>query len=79
MVRDEILNSTVNSEQIKLTVVQEKILNLLINNPEITIEEIAEHIGKDRNAVNYQLKKMKTYIKIERIGSDKKGQWNVEL
>lgn len=51
----------------------------MINNPGITIEEIVDKIGKDRNAVNYQLKKTKTYIKIERIGSDKKGVGNISL
>lgn len=54
-------------------------INLMINNPGITIEEIVDKIGKDRNAVNYQLKKTKTYIKIERIGSDKKGVGNISL
>lgn len=51
---NDVANSTVNSEKIKLTALQESILNLMINNPEITIEEIADIIGNDRNAETCQ-------------------------
>lgn len=47
------------------------------DDPEITIDEIAVKIGKDRNAINYQLKKMKADRMIERIGSDKTGRWSI--
>ena len=45
-------------------------------------EEVISNIdstvtGLDRNAVNYQLKKLRKIINIERSGSDKKGSWKI--
>ncbi len=69
-------NSTVNSTA-NLTALQKDILNLIKGKPEITIEEIAVRIRKDRNAINYQIKKMKEFGIVEREGSDKTGQWRI--
>ena len=49
----------------------------MLAEPEITIDEIAAKVGRDRNAVNYQLKKMKADRLIERTGSDKTGHWKI--
>lgn len=42
-----------------------------------TQTQLSTVIGLDRNAVNYQLKKLKKIINIERSGSDKKGSWKI--
>lgn len=47
----------------------------MADNPNITIAELSTVTELDRNAVNYQLKKLRKIIKIERSGSDKKGSW----
>ena len=73
------VNSTVRAEQLHFTSIQKSILNLMIATPDITIEEIGAKIGKDRNAVNYQLKKLKDKKIIEREGSDKTGRWIIYL
>ena len=51
----------------------------MIATPDITTEEIGAQIGKDRNAVNSQLKNTKDKKKIEREGSDKTGRWIIYL
>ena len=71
--------STPKTHNLQLTPLQKVILDLMKRQPEITIEEICINIGKDRNAVNYQLRKMKERKIIERTGSDKKGLWIVKL
>ena len=49
----------------------------MINNPQITISQLADEIKKDKNAVNYQLRKIKEVMDIHREGSDKTGRWVV--
>ncbi|MFA9389673.1 MAG: RNA-binding domain-containing protein [Prolixibacteraceae bacterium] len=55
----------------------EKILRLASNNPQITIEELAENIGRTTRSIEMQLNKLKELGKIERIGPDKGGYWKV--
>ncbi len=74
------VNSTVNSLNdilgpIKLTDTQKILLQHMIENPAITITGLSTVTGLDRNAVNYQLKKLRKLISIARSGSDKKGTW----
>ena len=77
---DSTVNSTVkNLENIlksnDMTDIQLLILQKMADNPNITIAELSTVTELDRNAVNYQLKKLRKIIKIERSGSDKKGSW----
>ena len=58
-----------------MTDIQLLILQKMADNPNITIAELSTVTELDRNAVNYQLKKLRKIIKIERSGSDKKGSW----
>ena len=60
-----------------LTDIQALILQHMIEFPSITIVELSTVTGLDRNAVNYQLKKLRKIINIERLGSDKKGSWKI--
>ncbi len=81
-VENSTVNSTVNGNRVEnstanLTEIQKGILKLIHEKPEITIEEIAGRIDKDRNAVNYQLKKLKEAGIVERDGSDKTGKWKI--
>lgn len=67
------LNNILNS--FDLTDIQLLMLQNMIESPTITIAELSTVTGIDRNAVNYQLKKLRKIINIERSGSDKKGSW----
>lgn len=76
------VNSTVNSlddilDRYETTDIQQTLLRKMTVNPNITIAELSTVIGLDRNAVNYQLKKLRKIINIERSGSDKKGSWKI--
>lgn len=55
----------------------EKILRLTKNNPQITIDELAENIGRTTRSIEMQIQKRKESGKIERIGPDKGGYWKV--
>lgn len=53
------------------------IMVLLKKNPHYTYEELAKLIGKTRETVRVNLRKLEARHKIERVGSDKTGYWKV--
>ena len=60
-----------------LNEIEKKIIGLVLNDPTLTAEKISGHIEKsNRNAERY-LKALQEKWYIERIGSDKKGNWKV--
>ncbi len=85
-VENSTVNSTVNSTSdfineifttFELSDKQKLILQYLTDTPTITISELSTAMGLDRNAINYQLKKLRRIINIDRTGSDKKGSWTI--
>jgi ATP-dependent DNA helicase RecG len=56
----------------------EKILLLLKNRPEISIAEIAAHLGKSDSAIVRAIRKLKSEQRLRRIGADKGGHWEVK-
>ncbi|NIA12362.1 MAG: winged helix-turn-helix transcriptional regulator [Nitrospiraceae bacterium] len=55
----------------------EKILRLLKQFPEMTIEQLAAEIGVTARSVERNLKKLKETNRLHRIGPDKGGRWEV--
>ena len=55
----------------------EKILILLKDRPEISIAEIAAHLGKSDSAIVRAIRKLKSQERLRRIGADKGGHWEV--
>jgi len=53
------------------------ILDMIRQQPEITIPEIAEALGKTPRAVEMQVAKLKKSGKLQRIGPAKGGHWKV--
>jgi ATP-dependent DNA helicase RecG len=55
----------------------DKIVNLMNQNREITIEEMSNKIGITDRAIEKQIANLKKNGKIDRIGADKGGHWQV--
>ena len=55
----------------------QKIIELMRQNREISIDEIAQKCGITRDGVNYQIKRMKQKNLIRRIGFDNGGHWEI--
>ncbi len=55
-----------------------KTLSLMRENPQVTISEIAEVIGKTTRAIEMQIAKLKAEGLVERVGPDKGGHWVVK-
>lgn len=54
-----------------------KIAGLMCENPESTLDEIAEAIGVTRRTIEKQVKKLKEAGIVVRVGSNKSGVWKV--
>lgn len=63
------VKSSVNTDEV--------ILEYLTNNPKATIVQMAEYLGLTTRAIEKQLAKLKNDGKIKRIGSARKGEWEV--
>lgn len=55
----------------------EKLLMLLANKPTITIKKMSEQLGFSVRKVNRLIKELRESGKITRIGSDRKGSWEI--
>ena len=55
----------------------EKIIQLIEQNPEITIQELADSLKKSTRAIEMQLQNLKEKKRIVRIGPAKGGHWEV--
>ena len=65
-------------EQIsELKTIDDKILYLIKQNPNITQMKMCEIIGVGRTAITNHIKKMKDNNIIERIGADRNGYWKI--
>ena len=60
-----------------LNPIQNKILTLIKQNPKITQIEIAEILGVSREKVKYNIAILKVNNILERIGSNKVGEWKI--
>ena len=65
------------SNQNNLNLIQNKILNLIKQNPKITQVEIAKVLGVSREKVKYNIAILKVNNILERIGSNKIGEWKI--
>ncbi|MDD3935648.1 winged helix-turn-helix transcriptional regulator [Rhodoferax sp.] len=56
----------------------EKILALLQATSDMTTKELAEHLGIGQRAVEKQIEKLKLAGRLQRVGPDKGGYWQVQ-
>lgn len=55
------------------------IIEVIYKNNTITQEEIALTLGKSKNSIYRNLKVLKNLEIVDRIGSDKKGTWKLNI
>ncbi len=76
VVHGEPVNVPVN-EPVKLTATAQKVLALISEQNNITLEILTERIGVSRETVKRAIKLLKQNGYIERVGSDKAGYWKI--
>lgn len=69
--------SSVKNSVISSVNTEDKILLLLKENPTMTINQIAEKLNLTQRAIEKQISKLKNENRIKRIGSARKGQWEI--
>ncbi len=74
-------NVGVNGESVgvKLNKTQTKIVELMKNTPNITIEEMAKYAGVETRTIERNIKTLKEREIINRVGADKNGHWIVKI
>lgn len=63
---------------IKFNDIHLKILDIMKNNPKITLDSIAEMVGLKRRTIERRVKELKDGGIVERLGSNKDGEWIVK-
>lgn len=64
---------------VKLNKTQTKIVEMIGNNQNCTIEEMAKTVGVETRTIERNIKTLKEKNVIERIGADKNGHWIVKI
>lgn len=61
----------------KVTVKENEVLQLLLEDPAYTFPEMADKLTVSRKNIASRIKSLKEKGVIQRIGSDKKGYWEI--
>lgn len=73
----QIILKSFDSLNDKLTKIEKQIISLIEENREITIDLLVIATNKSKRTISRYLKKLKDNSVIRRIGSDKKGYWEI--
>ena len=63
---------------VKLNKTQRKILEIIKENPNTTIEEMAQCVCVEKRTIERNIKTLKEKTIIDRIGADKNGHWIIK-
>ena len=69
-------STTQKTTQIKSEVAK-SILDMINENKYITLQELANLLGKTRDGIKYHINKLQNYGIIKRVGPDKGGYWEI--
>ncbi len=70
--------SSPKSSMEELNITQQKIIEILIDNPKVTQSFLSEQLGITTRAVKKNMKELIDRDILERIGSARKGYWNIK-
>jgi Fic family protein len=74
----EAIKSSVKDSVLSSVKTEDKILNYLKENPTTTIKELAIVLNLTTRAIEKQIAKLKEENKIQRVGSARKGHWEIK-
>lgn len=69
----------IQKELLKLSLDEKTVLKVLQTSPQIIVRDIAQQLDFSRSAVSRLMRKLKDKGIIERIGSNRKGYWKINL
>ena len=68
--------TTQKTTQIK-SVVAKRILDVIDENKDVTLQELADSLGKTRDGIKYHINKLQNLGILKRVGPDKGGYWEI--
>lgn len=68
-----------NNNELSLSKIQQEIINIIIEQPNITQSDIANKLKVSRQSIATNIKELKNSNVIERVGANKKGYWKILL
>ena len=71
--------ANIQEELLKLSLDEKTVLKVLQTSPQIIVRDIAQQLDFSRSAVSRLMRKLKDKGIIERIGSNRKGYWKINL
>ena len=74
---DMLISNALKGVTEKVTEKEQEILSLLIEDPAYTYSALTDKLGISRKAVSLRIKSLKEKGIIKRIGSDKRGHWDI--
>jgi Fic family protein len=77
-IKDGIKDGLTDGKKDVLNAVQKKIITLISDNPNITIEGLSARLGINKRNTEKNIKTMKDLGKIGRVGARKNGHWEVK-
>ena len=69
-------STTQKTTKIK-SVVAKRILDIIDENKDVTLQELADSLGKTRNGIKYHINKLQNIGILKRVGHDKGGYWEI--
>ena len=69
-------STTQKTTQIK-SVVAKRILDIIDENKDVTLQELADSLGKTRDGIKYHINKLQNLGILKRVGPDKGGYWEI--
>jgi ATP-dependent DNA helicase RecG len=71
------VNVPANNTNVPVNDISASILRLMTDEPGISLDAIAEKIGRTRKTVQRAVKKLKEGGRVKRVGADKTGHWEI--
>lgn len=68
-----------NNNEFPLSKIQQEIINIIIEQPNITQSDIAKKLKVSRQSIATNIKELKDNNVLERVGANKKGYWKILL
>ncbi len=73
------LQKKISNNEIPLSKIQQEIINIIIEKPNITQLDIAKKLKVSRQSVATNIKELKDNNVLERVGANKNGYWKILL
>ena len=68
---------TTTQTKVKKTEMQKAILNIIKRNNKVTLQDIANALGKTRDGIKYHITKLQKLGILKHIGKDNDGHWEI--